>query len=312
VDVSENDPLCLAIFGVGAGIFWFFGGFTRLRRKRLIENVPTSTVRGMAMGLVELVGKARKEHVFKAPFSGKDCLFYKYAVERLESHGKHTEWVTIASGGTYDSAFWLEDTTGKVLVYPRGAEFIMPVDYRFETGLSVSLPPNLVNFMEQNHLQYKTFFVRHKIRFIEWCITEGEEVYVLGTAQKTINSSPDDHKNKLSKRLAELKKDQKLMAETDENKDGIISDEEWDSAVARLEQSILEEEIKNTPSAENNTDTFVGKSAQAHVFIISEESQTKLINSFSAQSIFGVFGGAIVSLVSLAYILYRFREWIKF
>jgi hypothetical protein len=30
----------------------FFFGFMRFRRKRLIQNIPTTTIRGMAIGLV--------------------------------------------------------------------------------------------------------------------------------------------------------------------------------------------------------------------------------------------------------------------
>ena len=72
------------IFGFGFGIVGFFWGFTRFRRKRRIENIPTSTVRGMALGIVELVGQARKFALFETPLSKKVCVFYKYIVERLE------------------------------------------------------------------------------------------------------------------------------------------------------------------------------------------------------------------------------------
>ena len=113
----------------------FFWGFTRLRRKRLIENIPTSTVRGMAMGLVELIGKARRLKTLRGPLSGFDCVAYRYLVERYEQRGKSGSWVTIAQGDSFYCPFWIDDGTGKVLVAPQAAELILKVSYEFKTGL---------------------------------------------------------------------------------------------------------------------------------------------------------------------------------
>ena len=56
--MSDDSDIGYAFLGFLCGFGVFFQGFNRLREKRLVQNTPTSTVRGMAMGLVELVGKA--------------------------------------------------------------------------------------------------------------------------------------------------------------------------------------------------------------------------------------------------------------
>src|SRR3989338_7313172 len=99
--MSNDRDIGYAAFGFGFGIWFFSRGFNRLRRKRLIENIPTSTVRGLAIGFVELVGKARRKNILKGPLSNSDCVLYRYSVERYEQRGKSSQWVTIAQGNSF-------------------------------------------------------------------------------------------------------------------------------------------------------------------------------------------------------------------
>jgi hypothetical protein len=197
---DKGNDIVYAAFFLGMGILSFFKGFKRLNEKRLIENTPTSTVRGLAMGLVELAGKARKTRVIKTPLSGIECVFYRYTVERYQRSGKSGKWVVIASGDSCYCPFLLDDGTGTIVVSPQHAELIMPVDYRFETGPCRSLPDNLIDFMVNNGLEYRGFLGNYSLRFKEWFIEPDDDVYVLGTAQK--------------------------RAEVNTDKDGIISQEE--------------------------------------------------------------------------------------
>ncbi len=145
----------------------FFWGFTRLRRKRLIENIPTSTIRGLALGIVELAGKAKKENLFKSPFTGTDCVFYRYTVERYQGSGKNARWVRVASGDTSYCPFWLDDGTGRILVLPKDAELVMPMDYNFTSLWLKPLTPNLIDFMQRNGIAYRGFLGNCQMRFRE-------------------------------------------------------------------------------------------------------------------------------------------------
>ncbi|MEK6567962.1 MAG: GIDE domain-containing protein, partial [Candidatus Omnitrophota bacterium] len=293
--MSDDRDIGWAAFGFGFGIWSFFWGFTRLRRKRLIENIPTSTIRGMAMGLVELTGKARRVKTLRGPLSGFDCVAYRYLVERYEQRGKSGSWVTIAQGDSFYCPFWIDDGTGKVLVAPQAAELILKVSYEFKTGLGKSIPDNLTEFLNTNSIRHKTGFFASSLRFKEWDIFPEQTVYVLGSARKK-ETDWVNHNEKLHQRIMELKSNQERMKAIDENKDWAVDGQEWSWAVAKLEQELLEEEAKSASQQEEHADVIIGQGSEATTFIISDHSQKELIQTLNWEVIGAVFGGALLTL----------------
>lgn len=292
------------MLGFGFGIFGFFWGFTRLRRKRLIENIPTSKVRSLAMGLVELVGKAKKKINLLSPFCNVECVFYRYKIERYKKQGKSSSWVTIAKGDSSFAPFYLEDDTGRVLVSPKDAEFDLPHDYLYTTGWGKELPQNLIQFMEYNKISYRGLFGSHRLRFTEWYICPDESVYVLGVAKKC-KDFLRAQEQKLVQKLEELKNDSGKMKKIDLNQDGKISMEEWDIARKKIEQEILQETLKSCKNPEL-ADVVVGKGEVEKIFIISDHSEKKLISSLAMEAGMGIFGGAVLALGTLFFLLLRF------
>lgn len=67
------DPMMWAMIGFAAGIYFFFRGFAPLQRKRFIQDIPRSTIRGAALGLVEVSGKVEGPYTILAPLSEQDC-----------------------------------------------------------------------------------------------------------------------------------------------------------------------------------------------------------------------------------------------
>lgn len=304
--MSDDRDIGYALMGFGFGIWSFFWGFKRLRRKRLIENIPTSTVRGLAMGLVELCGQAKKTTPLKSPLTKTECVLYKYLIEEYRSSGKSGHWLRVASGNSFLSPFCLDDGTGKILVFPGGAELIFPLDYEFKTGFGKTLPENLIEFMEKNNISYKSWFGSRTMRFREWCICENESVYIIGTAKKR-GDFPEVLKSQLIERLSALKEDTEKMKEVDLNKDGKINTEEWDAAVAKIEQELLQETL-NTTKLEDHTDVIVTKGDVEKVFMISDHEEKELTGKLTQQSFLGIYGGAALSLAALAYLLFRLRN----
>ena len=302
--MRDDEVIWYALLGFAFGIGSFFWGFTRLRRKRLIENIPTSTVRGMAMGLVELVGKARRTRAIRGPLSGLDCVAYRYLVERYEKRGKSGSWVTIAKGDSFYCPFWIDDGTGKVLVSPQESELILDVSYEFRTGWGRDIPAKLLEFLNTHEIKYKTWFFTDSLRFKEWDIFPEQTVYILGSAQKQ-EVNWIERNDKVHKRIEELKADREKMQAVDENNDGVIDAQEWSWAVAKLEQELLEEEVKSA-SLEEHGDVIIGKGTEATTFIISDQSQKELTQKLSWQVTGGVFGGAALTLAAMAYLLARF------
>lgn len=309
--MSDSRDIGYAIFGVGFGVWYFFHGLGVLRKKRLIESIPTSTIRGLAIGLVELNGKAKKTKTLQAPLTGVECTFYRYTVERLESSGRSSKWVTIAQGDSVFSPFCLDDSTGQILVLPKGAEFVMPPDYSFTTSLGSGLPDNLVSFMEKSGLQYKGLFGNYTLRFHEWHILPDEPVFVVGTAQKN-NTILDEHREELNKRLQDVK--QFVQQPTDANllDAGGFGIEGWKRAEANAEHELLQQEVGSNPRQDIEIDVIIAKGDDGQVFIVSDESQAEVFKSFSWQALCGIWGGSALSLALLAYLLFRLGVWAKF
>ena len=304
--MSDDRDILLACLGFGGGIWWFFNGFKLFRKKQLIDNIPTSTVRAMAMGLVELSGRACRQTPLKAPFTQEDCVAYTYLIERYERREKSSSWVTIAKGNSFQCSFDLEDETGRVTIVPHNVEFIVDAAYSFTTGWGKALPVNLINFMTKNSIAYRGLFGNHTLRFTERSICVGDPIYVLGTAKKIVSSVQEHQirKSRLVERLNEVKSDPKFMAQADTNKDGHISEDEWQRAVLKVEQELLQNEMSQ--ATEDIPDVVIGQGETEKTFIVSNKSQEDLDQSFAWQMIGGILGGAMATVVCLWYLLVRF------
>jgi len=122
-----------AVVGFGAGLFWFFKGFRIYREYRVLADTPEIPIRSVAMGLVDIHGKAKGQQTVLSPVTKTPCFFYKVDVER---------WVRDKDGGHWSHAatdaegvtFYLEDATGKVLVDAHGAEYDLIQTAKRETG----------------------------------------------------------------------------------------------------------------------------------------------------------------------------------
>jgi len=119
------------------------------RRHRLVRDLPTSKVRGVFIGLVELKGTAEAETPLRSHLAGAACVHYHYTVEErwsrtvtetyTDSNGKpqtrtrqESGWTTVAAGGEM-IPFYLQDDTGAVLIRPGGAK-LEPAELFGETA----------------------------------------------------------------------------------------------------------------------------------------------------------------------------------
>lgn len=303
--MADDRDVVFAFFAAGFGFWSFFHGFNRLRRKRLIENIPTSTIRGLAMGLVELCGEAKAKTPLKSPLTKTDCVLYIYEIEEYRRSGKSGRWVTIASGNSFFCPFLLTDGTGNAMVFPKGAEIIMPLDYEFSTRFFRTIPQGLIEFMDSNNISYRSWMGTRSLRFKERFIKEGEPVYCLGSAKSPSNVT-SDYKQELTQRLKGLKRTPHKMKEVDLNKDGKIDAHEWDLAVSKVEREALEYVLNKTPK-EEPVSAIIAQDNVETAFIISDHSEKELMKKLSWQCLLGIYGGALLSLAMLAYLVFRFN-----
>lgn len=135
-----------AAIGCVLGLYWFFKGLWVYRKCRVIEDTPETPIRSIAMGLVEVRGKAVGDTPINSPITRTPCFSYKVDIEkwqqtddkRQDGVWRHyqTDW-----GGP---PFNLEDLTGKVLVDAHGADFdLNPADKREVDGFSGGFMPSI-------------------------------------------------------------------------------------------------------------------------------------------------------------------------
>jgi hypothetical protein len=179
-----EDFFDIALYGIIFGSIVFFKGFMWLKQKRLIENTPTSKIRALAMGPVEVYGEVSHafKKILKSPFTGSDCIYYKYLVQEERRSKNSTYWATVKKGED-STHFYLKDNTGSVLVDPKKATIDIPEDYSFTSGLGKAPTAKIKDFMQSKNLSIKGFFgFNKKIRFVEHYIAPKDKMYVLGTA----------------------------------------------------------------------------------------------------------------------------------
>ena len=132
--MSSNDNVDVyLLLGLGAGIYFFFKGFSVYKEFRVFEDTPEIPIRSMAMGLSHIHGKALGDQLVESPVTRTQCLFYKVDIER---------WVTDKNGGHWSHyktdadgpLFYLEDPSGKVLINAHNAEYDLIQTGRRATG----------------------------------------------------------------------------------------------------------------------------------------------------------------------------------
>jgi len=192
--VQEQDKIFVGVVFAAlllSGLVLFFRGFAALRRKRLIEDTPTSTIRAMAPGHVEVAGLPVEWRLMEAPFSRKPCVYYEVAVEEqrerrvTDKDGKtRTEryWVTLHSADTSEIPFYLDDGTGKLLVRPGSAEIILKDHY-----LVHSASPLMRQYLSQNGVSPAW---GRPLMFTERSFRPGHPLYALGVCQPS--TAPKD------------------------------------------------------------------------------------------------------------------------
>lgn len=179
-----QDTALIGLLLILVGIVLFIVGVYFHKRKRLIADTPTSKIRSLAMGLVEIFGQVIpvKNNVFKSPFTDNDCVYYRYTVEEYKSSGKNSHWVTVKKE-EQRTLFYLKDETGMVLVEPTGAQIDAKKDFEFQSSLGKDPPEQVIRFLTAHHLSHEGFLGLNKtMRYQETIIAPNDSLYIMGTA----------------------------------------------------------------------------------------------------------------------------------
>jgi len=271
-----SQPLFWAVLGVVFGPYLFFRGFRVLQLKRAIMNVPRSTVRGAALGPVEISGKAVGPYTLIAPLSQSDCLYYRLMVESNPSHDLESKIHELCA------PLFVDDGTGIVMIYPPGSELRMkPSSERAEYGkLAVALST-----------RYRTDTPEFAQ---EYSIKPGDSIFVLGTLRENIWK----HRNAYvgTEDLARIGP-------------GFICDAEAD-LLRREAFPFLDPSrpagavVDSTREFDLNPPVILMKGSGP--FVISTDSEREVLTKLSWKSLLFIWGGPAATLWGLWEILSRF------
>jgi len=286
--IAQGQLLLGAAAAAGAGLFGH--GFTLWLRRRRIEDTPTSKVRSLSLGRVELAGRARGRSPLRAPITGTPCVFFRFQVEEEQRRGKHRGWRRVASGASEAIPFELEDETGRILVDPRGAQLELEPQLR-ETD--PALTPALREIVGRSALPLGGWLLGSpRIRVTEARIHEGDALYVFGLAQ-TRPGVAGEARRATAAELRALKADPAALARFDRDGDGRVDADEWE--VARRE-------VAGRHAAVAPEDpVVVGRDPSGDLpFVLSAFGESALVRRLALRSLASVIGGAGLTLASLA------------
>ena len=163
------------------------------RRRRLIDNLPTSKTSGVFIGFVELKGTAESAAPLSSYLAGQACVHYTWTVEEhwsrtyttteTDSKGNtrtvthHESGWTRVDGGGETIPFYLQDDCGVILVRPAGAK-IEPVTIFDET----CTPLNALYYGKGPATSVMNS--DHRRRFVELGIPLKTELYIVGQSRE--------------------------------------------------------------------------------------------------------------------------------
>lgn len=155
--VPPNRLTMMAGFAVVAGIYYFLRGSRLFVGKRLLGHVSPSTIGDVPHGLAAISGMATGPYTLPAPISGERCFLYQTTAWQQNESGRLKEWKKVAEE-TLHLPFYVQDTTGQMLVEPFGAELDLHQNFREEYGLPSSLAS-----LDKVPPRVSVFLVRHGI-----------------------------------------------------------------------------------------------------------------------------------------------------
>lgn len=140
---DPGDTLKLSLGATVIGVLCLAGAYLELKKRQLIRDTPTSPVRSLAVGDVEVKGRARPvEDPPLSPLSHKEACVFVFEVEEEHEGDKGSDWHTVLQLRK-GIPFEVDDGTGRVLVDAEDADLDMERERRVHVDAG-ELPPEAV------------------------------------------------------------------------------------------------------------------------------------------------------------------------
>ena len=278
-----------AALAIAAPLSFYFG-FRNWRLARLIDDTPLSRVRSAAQGYVELTGIASMGEGVPtiAPLSRLPCAWWLYRIEHQVGEGRNRHWETVNRGVSV-APFLLTDDTGACLVGPNGADVRPGHKDHWRGALPWPTAPGS---------RQRFFGIGGDYRYTEYRIDERELVSVIGEFRTLGGVNGVDETAEVLRLLSEWKQDQPaLLDRFDTNRDGVLSQEEWERARAEARKQIEQ----RSPRAATPLLSIVVKPTDDRPFLIAA-SDLKVVarrSRLAAVTMLTGFVGIVMLLATL-------------
>jgi E3 ubiquitin ligase/EF hand domain-containing protein len=287
-----------------AAIAGFFLAFTYMRRKRIIEDTPTSKIRSAAQGYLELVGHGylMEGQPIISPLTGTTCTWYEFKVEERRQTGKNSEWKTIRKGIS-DELFLIKDETGQCIIDPENAHVTVSSKNVWYGAQSTPTRSPLSKSKKRGF--FSGIVVNNKYRYTEKLLHSGENLYAIGL-YKTVGGAGASFN--INEDVRELIREWKTNTETlmkkfDTNGDGEIDLNEWQKVREEAYKHIMEKhsEQKTLPPVHLMSKT----NDKRRPFILSAIAQDDLTRRLHIYSILSITAFIICGSLSALLISVR-------
>jgi len=269
------DPfLVFAAMGALAGPALLARGFRDLRLKRLIQNTPTSRIRSMAMGLVEVNGAISCRSMVAAPFSGRPCACWNVDIS---VQGRKNTW-SVVHRATSGHPFFLSDETGVALVFPFGADCRVHFGVE-EVCAGIALPECYSSYLSTLGGVRQYLWRTGTLRFRERILEEGARVYVMGTAVAPATA--------LTVSVGGT-----TEAEGEEQELAATGTDEWRARRVRR--------------GDRQVAAVIRRGDSEKTFVISQDSERDLTTGLGLMAFARLVGGPLIGLLGLGYWLHEF------
>lgn len=190
--VDPTGPIVLvvgffALFGLIFFLVWWFSKEQKIRRA--LRNVRPTPIGQVREGLVKISGACRPLNVLRAPLSGRACAYYEVLVEQKVSSGKSSHWRTIIRE-VEERDFVVEDGTGRARIEMVAIEAAVTRDGHWSSGTFNDASPELEAFLNRHGHGSEGWIFNKTLRYREGVIEPGEQVAVLGWAEREIDPEP--------------------------------------------------------------------------------------------------------------------------
>ncbi len=177
VVITSGQIIALA-FPALVGTCVLIWGLFRLAAKRL-PSASFSTINAVTPGQVAIRGTATGPYSITAPITGKACYLYRTTVWQ-QKKSQIQGWEKLTEE-TLHVPFFVEDSSGQMLIEPLGADLALPLSLREEYAASAfygasTIPPAINVFLARHRITPTT-----RILIEESCIEPKSDLFVAGT-----------------------------------------------------------------------------------------------------------------------------------